>query len=94
MITTTSWVRRGVAAQFPTKYEINEGEMERISKLARVQLEGAQEDLKAAKEGKNEEEDGDGNDGDENKAMDGGGDAMEEDTNTKKENGDDQKQKE
>lgn len=52
MITTTAWVRRGVAAQFPTKYEIDEEEMGRISKLARMQLEDAREDLSAAKEGK------------------------------------------
>lgn len=50
MITTTTWVRRGVAAQFPTKYEIDEEEMGRISKLARMQLEDAKEDLSAAKE--------------------------------------------
>ncbi|KAJ5167746.1 WD repeat-containing protein [Penicillium canariense] len=52
MITTTAWVRRGVAAQFPTKYEIDEEEMGRISKLARMQLEEAQDDLSAAKAGK------------------------------------------
>jgi hypothetical protein len=52
MITTTAWVRRGVAAQFPVKYEIDEKEMNRISKLARMQLEDAQDELKAAKEGK------------------------------------------
>ncbi|OJJ47937.1 hypothetical protein ASPZODRAFT_158787 [Penicilliopsis zonata CBS 506.65] len=51
MITTTAWVRRGVAAQFPTKYEIDEEEMGRISKLARMQLEEAKSDLKAATEG-------------------------------------------
>ena len=45
MITTTTWVRRGVAAQFPTKYEIDEVEMDRISKLAQMQLEEAREDL-------------------------------------------------
>ncbi|KAL4999246.1 WD40-repeat-containing domain protein [Aspergillus recurvatus] len=48
MITTSAWVRRGVAAQFPTKYEIDEKEMDRISKLARMQLEDAREDLNAA----------------------------------------------
>jgi periodic tryptophan protein 1 len=48
MITTTAWVRRGVAAQFPTKYEIDEEEMNRISKLARMQLEDAKEDMSAA----------------------------------------------
>ncbi|KAF9886641.1 hypothetical protein FE257_011281 [Aspergillus nanangensis] len=56
MITTTGWVRRGVAAQFPTKYEIDEKEMDRISKLARMQLEEAQGDLKAAQEGAGEDD--------------------------------------
>lgn len=50
MITTTTWVRRGVAAQFPTKYEIDEDEINRISEIARLQLEDAKGDLKAAKE--------------------------------------------
>ncbi|KAJ5648584.1 hypothetical protein N7490_004956 [Penicillium lividum] len=50
MITTTAWVRRGVAAQFPIKYEIDEDEMNRISKLARMQLEDAKEDMNAAQE--------------------------------------------
>lgn len=63
MITTTAWVRRGVAAQFPTKYEIDEEEMNRISKLARMQLEEAQDDLSAAKAGKMD-------DGEDDAAMD------------------------
>jgi periodic tryptophan protein 1 len=45
MVLATTWVRRGVAAQFPTKYEIDEAELGRISKLARLQLEDAQDDL-------------------------------------------------
>ncbi|KAJ5670719.1 uncharacterized protein N7477_006082 [Penicillium maclennaniae] len=64
MITTTAWVRRGVAAQFPVKYEIDEKEMNRISKLARMQLEDAQDELNAAKEGKVDDDD------EENAAMD------------------------
>lgn len=56
MITTSTWVRRGVAAQFPTKYEIDEEEMGRISELARMQLEDAQGDLNAAREGKADDE--------------------------------------
>lgn len=73
MITTTAWVRRGVAAQFPTKYEIDEEEMNRISKLARMQLEEAQDDLSAAKAGKMD-------DGENDAAMDEDkeADAMEE----------------
>lgn len=68
MITTSTWVRRGMAAQFPTKYEIDENEMSRISKLARMQLEDAKGDLGAAQEGKESddegEEDGEGMDED------------------------------
>lgn len=67
MITTTTWVKRGVAAQFPTKYEIDEAEMGRISKLARMQLEDAKDDMNAAQEGSGDEAD----------------DAMEDDTEEK-----------
>lgn len=67
MITTTTWVKRGVAAQFPTRYEIDEAEMGRISKLARMQLEDAKDDMNAAQEGSGDE----------------GGDAMEDDTEEK-----------
>lgn len=73
MITTSAWVRRGVAAQFPTKYEIDEEEMGRISKLARMQLEDAQGDLASAREGKGDEESMD----EDNK--EGEDDAMDED---------------
>ena len=48
MVLATTWVRRGVAAQFPTKYNVDEAELGRISKLARLQLEDAQEDLNHA----------------------------------------------
>ena len=48
MVLATTWVRRGVAAQFPTKYEIDEAELSRISQLAKLQLEDAQEDLEEA----------------------------------------------
>jgi periodic tryptophan protein 1 len=60
MITSTTWVRRGVAAQFPTKYEIDEDEINRISELARMQLEDAKGDLKAAeRDDQNEDNNGD-----------------------------------
>jgi periodic tryptophan protein 1 len=65
MITSTTWVRRGVAAQFPTKYEIDEDEINRISELARIQLEDAKGDLKAAERDDQEDD----NNGD---AMDDG----------------------
>lgn len=50
MVLATTWVRRGVAATFPQKYEIDEAELGRISKLARLQLEDAQDDLTTAQE--------------------------------------------
>lgn len=61
MVLATTWVRRGVAAQFPTKYDIDEAELNRISQLAKLQLEDAQEDLEAAQDsdGKDEESDED-----------------------------------
>jgi periodic tryptophan protein 1 len=58
MITATTWVRRGVAAQFPKKYDIDEEEINRISQLARLQLEDAKGDLKAAREGIERDEGG------------------------------------
>ena len=57
MTLATTWVRRGVAAQFPTKYDVDEKELGRISKLARLQLEDAQQDLNAAQHPTNEKDD-------------------------------------
>ena len=51
MITASLWVSRGVAARFPEKYDINEEELSRISKLAKLKLEDAKEDLRDAKNG-------------------------------------------
>ena len=48
MVLATIWVRRGVAAPFPEKYEIDEAELGRISKLARLHLEDAQDELTTA----------------------------------------------
>lgn len=45
MITASTWVPRGFAAQFPTKYDVDEKELARISKLAKLQLEDAKSDL-------------------------------------------------
>ena len=55
MITATTWVPRGFAAPFPEKYQFDEDEYERISQLAKLQLDDAKEDLEEAqaeKEGK------------------------------------------
>ncbi|EXJ94462.1 hypothetical protein A1O1_02858 [Capronia coronata CBS 617.96] len=56
MTLATTWVRRGVAAQFPTKYQVDEAELGRISKLARLQLEDAQEDLEIAQNPKKDDD--------------------------------------
>jgi periodic tryptophan protein 1 len=50
MITTTTWVPRGFAAPFPTKYNFDEEEFERIASLAKLQLDDAKEDLEEAQE--------------------------------------------
>lgn len=60
MITATAWVPRGFAAPFPTKYEFDEDEFQRIAELAKLQLDDANEDLddarKNAAEGNGEDE--------------------------------------
>jgi periodic tryptophan protein 1 len=48
MITATTWVPRGFAAPFPSKYQFDEDEYDRISKLANLQLEDAKEELEEA----------------------------------------------
>ncbi|RKF73926.1 putative WD repeat-containing protein C17D11.16 [Golovinomyces cichoracearum] len=45
MITATAWVRRGIAAPFPIKYDFNEEEFKRIAELAKLNLDDAIEDL-------------------------------------------------
>lgn len=50
MITATAWVPRGHAAAFPTKYVFDEDEYARISKLAKLELEDAKEDLESARQ--------------------------------------------
>lgn len=50
MITATTWVPRGYAASFPTKYVFDDDEYGRIAKLARLQLDDAKEELNAARE--------------------------------------------
>lgn len=48
MITATTWVPRGFAAPFPTKYTFDEEEFERISKLAKLELDDAKDGLAEA----------------------------------------------
>jgi periodic tryptophan protein 1 len=49
MITATAWVPRGFAAPFPTKYNFDEEEFQRIAKLAKLQLDDANEELDDAR---------------------------------------------
>jgi periodic tryptophan protein 1 len=58
MITALGWVPRGHAAQFPTKYILDDDELGRISQLAKLQLEDAQEDLDEARANEGEEGEG------------------------------------
>ena len=53
MITATTWVPRGFAATFPTKYDVDEHELARISKLAKLKLDDAKEDFKSGQNGEN-----------------------------------------
>ncbi len=48
MITAATWVPRGFAAPFPKKYEFDEDEFERITELAKLQLNDANEELEEA----------------------------------------------
>ncbi|KAF2204199.1 WD40 repeat-like protein [Delitschia confertaspora ATCC 74209] len=56
MITATTWVPRGFAAPFPTKYVFDEDEFERISSLAKLQLDDAKDDLEEAQNEQKEKE--------------------------------------
>jgi periodic tryptophan protein 1 len=50
LISSIAWVRRGVAAENPEKYNLDEKELERVQKLARIELEDAQVELQRASE--------------------------------------------
>ena len=66
MITAALWVRRGAAAIFPEKYDVNEDELARISKLAKLQLEDAKEDLSEARSGRQGQTETEDSDAEEN----------------------------
>lgn len=48
MISSSCWVPRGFASEFPEKYELDDAEMERITQMAQLELEDAKEDLEQA----------------------------------------------
>lgn len=57
MFSATRWIPRGYAAEFPEKFNLDDEEMDRISKLAKLQLEDAKEDLETAMKDTPEQED-------------------------------------
>jgi periodic tryptophan protein 1 len=59
LITATSWVPRGFAAPFPTKYTFDEEEFKRIAELAKLQLDDANEELDEARNNATENNDAD-----------------------------------
>ncbi|KAL5526494.1 PWP1 [Sanghuangporus sanghuang] len=64
LISSVSWVKRGIAAQHPAKYNLDELELERVSALARIEIEDARVELERAQEaakemGRRAEEDDD-----------------------------------
>lgn len=48
MISSSCWVPRGFASEFPEKYELDDAEMERITQMAKLELDDAREDLAEA----------------------------------------------
>ncbi|GAA5953983.1 hypothetical protein JCM3765_000714 [Sporobolomyces pararoseus] len=83
LISSLSWIPRGAAAQNPSKYTVDQQELERIGELAKGQLEGAKIELELAQliagdEGDQEDEnDEDEEWEDENSSNEGNDAAME-----------------
>ena len=50
LISAVAWVRRGVSAKHPHKYVLDDKELERVSALARIELEDARVELQRAHE--------------------------------------------
>jgi periodic tryptophan protein 1 len=69
LISAVAWVRRGVSARQPQRYVLDDKELERVSTLARIELEDARVELERAHEaaktmgqgGEGEEDDQDDN---------------------------------
>ncbi|KII85153.1 hypothetical protein PLICRDRAFT_166713 [Plicaturopsis crispa FD-325 SS-3] len=89
LISSVSWVKRGVTAQHPTKYVLDDKELERVSALAHIELEDARIELERAHEaaksmgrgaeGDEADDSGDGEDGEEGDWVDEDDDAMDMD---------------
>lgn len=48
LISAVGWIPRGAAARHPSKYAVDEAELERVAQLAKIRLEDAQMDLELA----------------------------------------------
>lgn len=57
MISSTCWVPRGYASEFPEKYELDDAEMERINAMANLQLNEQDDEEDNAEDDDEEEED-------------------------------------
>jgi len=57
MISSSCWVPRGFASEFPEKYELDDAEMERITQMAKLELDDAREDLAEAEQNKSQLQD-------------------------------------
>jgi periodic tryptophan protein 1 len=55
MLSSTTWVPRGFASEFPEQYELNDEEMERINKLAQLEIDDAKQGIKALQEDSDED---------------------------------------
>ncbi|ODV81724.1 periodic tryptophan protein 1 [Suhomyces tanzawaensis NRRL Y-17324] len=53
MISSSTWVPRGYASEFPEKYELNDEEMERINAMAKLELNDAPEDEEEEEQSEN-----------------------------------------
>ncbi|KAF9778930.1 transducin family protein/WD-40 repeat family protein [Thelephora terrestris] len=53
LISSLAWVRRGAAQQHPQKYLLDDHELQRVSALARIELEDAKAELQRAQEAAN-----------------------------------------
>ncbi|KAF9448666.1 WD40 repeat-like protein [Macrolepiota fuliginosa MF-IS2] len=77
LISAVAWVKRGVAIQHPQKYILDDNELQRVSALARIELEDARVEMERAH--KAAQEMGKGAEGDEADDIAIDGDGVEED---------------
>ncbi|KAF3166223.1 hypothetical protein TWF225_000818 [Orbilia oligospora] len=80
MITSTTWVPRGFAAEFPDRKTLDEDEFSRIAEIAKLKLDDAEEELEDAKAAESDDDDKDNNNNvEEVKDTNGGGVSLEMD---------------